>query len=423
MGARLSYLGTEDVIDNNLGDNLKKIRTFNGLGVKEALDFTDVNLSNIHNLEMKFADKTYNYIVKGDSISDRDSGSIFVNIGNYTHVGTDFIVPCTNQIDNDIMKQHDLYSIIDYLLNNPEPGVQTNDHSEESTNEPTQKQVSGTNAATTDSQIVNDQFIPEDYITFGSDEQDIPEKIQLISLNANIDNRISVDGVNTDTITIRTDSDNAWATSADLNVNGISMNFALPFVPARFDMIYATDFNVNDGYRNLIIELISDFDTQQTFVFCYNSDSIQVVGEVSGNYDVSYNTGNGTFYTWCSTGYGIKEIGPAYYRKEYFIENLALTEVGSSVGYFTDEELNGKYVDGYPVELGASLSIYNDADCTQLLGCISSGTSASITNGREKLDAYGYSYGFAFYVESSAGSGWTSSAELDSATKSNYHLS
>lgn len=422
MGARLSYLGTEDVIDNNLGDNLKKVRTFNGLGVKEALDFTDGNLSNIHNLEMKFADKTYNYIVKGDSISDRDTGSFFVNMGNYTHVGTDLKVPCTNEIDNGIFQQHDLYSIIDYLLNNPEPGTLTDNRTEESTNGPTQKPALDTNDTPTDSQIVDDQINPGDHITFETNEQDITENIQLISLNANINNRISVDGVNTDTITIRTDSGNNWATTADLNVNGIIMNYALPFVPAHFDEMSVTDLNANDDYRNLIIELSSEYDTSRTYVFCYNADSVQVAMEVSGNYDVSSNPGNGTFYTWCSAGYGTKEIGPASYRREYSIDGLTLTEVGSSVGYFTDEGFKNNYVDGYPVMLSAPLSVYSDADCTQLLGSIPTGTSATITDGREKLDAYGYSQGFDFYIESSAGSGWTSFAGLDSVTKSDYHL-
>lgn len=120
----------------------------------------------------------------------------------------------------------------------------------------------------------------------------------------------------------------------------------------------------------MIIELSSDYDTQQTFVFCYNSDSIQLVGEVSGNCDISYTPGSGTFYTWCYTGYGASEIGPASYRREYFIDGLTLAEAGSSVGYFTDEGFKGEYVDGYPVMLGAALTIYSDADCTQLLGSI-----------------------------------------------------
>lgn len=120
LGGRLCYLGSEDVIDNDLGNNLKKVRTFNGLGVKEFIDFTDSNLSNIHNLQTKIANKTYNYIVEGDAVSD--GGNYFVG---YTHVGTDFIVPCTNKADEGLMKQHDLYSVIDYLLNNPPPAEDT----------------------------------------------------------------------------------------------------------------------------------------------------------------------------------------------------------------------------------------------------------------------------------------------------------
>lgn len=120
MGGRLCYLGTETVCDDRLDGNLKKVRTFNGLGVKEFIDFSDGNLSNIHSLQTKFADKTFNYIVEGDPVSD----GINYPIG-YMHIGSDFKVPCTNNTDDGLMKQHDLYSIIDYLLNNPPPAENT----------------------------------------------------------------------------------------------------------------------------------------------------------------------------------------------------------------------------------------------------------------------------------------------------------
>ena len=121
LGGRLCYLGTEDVIDNGLGDNLKKVRTFNGLGVKEFIDFTDGNWSNIHNLQEKFSDKTYDYIVKGDTVSDEYASFSIKLCIDYKHIGVEFKVPCTNKIDTGVMAQHDLYSIIDYLQNNPPP--------------------------------------------------------------------------------------------------------------------------------------------------------------------------------------------------------------------------------------------------------------------------------------------------------------
>ena len=121
MGGRLCYLGTEDVIDNGLGGNLKKVRTFNGLGVKEFIDLTDSNWSNIHNLEVKFADITYDYITEGDEVSDENSHYSVKGAIGYMHIGTEFKVSCTNEVDTGLMKQHDLYSILDYLLNNPAP--------------------------------------------------------------------------------------------------------------------------------------------------------------------------------------------------------------------------------------------------------------------------------------------------------------
>ena len=141
MGGRLCYLGTEEACDNSLANKLKKVRTFNGLGVKEAFDITDGNLSNIHNLEEKFADKTCNYIVEGDFVSDENvDGFAFRDqpLSKYQHVGKEFRVPCTNEIDDGVMKQHSLYSIIDYLLHNPEPGTSSANKAEkkDSTTDP-----------------------------------------------------------------------------------------------------------------------------------------------------------------------------------------------------------------------------------------------------------------------------------------------
>ena len=124
MGGRLCYLGTEEAYDNLLAGNLKKVRTFNGLGVKEFIDFGDGNLSNLHNLEVKFADKAYNYIVEGDFVSDENAEFSFKRIG-YAHIGEEFKVPCTNKVDVWPLKQHDLYSIIDYMLNGSQKGKTT----------------------------------------------------------------------------------------------------------------------------------------------------------------------------------------------------------------------------------------------------------------------------------------------------------
>lgn len=121
MGGRLCYLGTEEVIDAYPGVHLKKVRTFNGLGVKEALDFTDSNLSNIHNLKRKFGGVTYDYFVDFDIVSDKSAPDSFMHNLGYNHIGTEIRVSCTNTVDTDVMKRHDLFSIIRYLMDHPEP--------------------------------------------------------------------------------------------------------------------------------------------------------------------------------------------------------------------------------------------------------------------------------------------------------------
>ncbi len=117
MGGRLCYLGAEELHDNALAENLIKVCTFNGLGVKEFLDLTDDNLSNIHNLEVKLGDKTHNYIVEGDVVSDESAPASTRRLVGYNHIGTEIRLRCTNMVDTGLMKQHDLYSIIDFLLN------------------------------------------------------------------------------------------------------------------------------------------------------------------------------------------------------------------------------------------------------------------------------------------------------------------
>lgn len=64
MGGRLAYLAAERIYDSNFKSQLKRVVTFNGLGVKEAFDIDDAFLSNIRGLKSKFGDIR---LFRGDS--------------------------------------------------------------------------------------------------------------------------------------------------------------------------------------------------------------------------------------------------------------------------------------------------------------------------------------------------------------------
>lgn len=120
MGGRLAYLGAETIVDTGHDDKLMRVCTFNGLGVKEALDFSDSNLSNIHGLETIIKDITVNHIVKGDDVSD----DWIKNDFGLLHIGEEVYYDCTNPQKTDPIKvmdvevdliKHDLYTFIDAL--------------------------------------------------------------------------------------------------------------------------------------------------------------------------------------------------------------------------------------------------------------------------------------------------------------------
>ena len=120
MGGRLAYLGAETIVDAGQGDRLRRVCTFNSLGVKEILDSSDSHLSHIHHLETKIKDITVNHIVKGDDVSD----GWIKNNHRLLHIGDLLYYDCTNPLNNEPIKvlvfevnmiRHDLYTLIDAL--------------------------------------------------------------------------------------------------------------------------------------------------------------------------------------------------------------------------------------------------------------------------------------------------------------------
>ena len=240
-----------------------------------------------------------------------------------------------------------------------------------------------------------------------------PDDIELVELSENIANTVSVDGVNTDTISFRSFSVDNESAEVSGNVNGISFTFVSSISFSSIYSAFATDLNVNDDYRNIILCIYGIDDESEVNVLCYNSERVERVGGIIGSLDPDSSWGDGTFYTFTNSYEGDRSYGIIVSRFEQHIDGLNLTEGENKSGYLSDVYNQRGFNVGYPLVLIGSLPLYSDAGCSQPIGSIPAGTPASITS--SKRGPYGYISGVTYYVESSAGNGWVNHDGLRSA--------
>ena len=240
-----------------------------------------------------------------------------------------------------------------------------------------------------------------------------PDDIELVELSENTENTVSVDGLNTDTISFRSYSVNHESAEVSGNVNGISFSFVSSISFSRVYSAFATDLNVNDDYRNIILCIYGIDDESEVNVLCYNSERVERVGGIIGSLDPDSSWGDGTFYTFTNSYEGDRSYGIIVSRFEQHIDGLNLTEGENKSGYFSDVYNQRGFNVGYPLVLIGSLPLYSDAGCSQPIGSIPAGTPASITSSMR--GPYGYISGVTYYVESSAGNGWVNHDGLRSA--------
>ena len=231
-----------------------------------------------------------------------------------------------------------------------------------------------------------------------------PDDIKLVELSENIANTVSVDGVNTDTISFRSFSVDNESAEVSGNVNGISFTFVSSISFSSIYSAFATDLNVNDDYRNIILCIYGIDDESEVNVLCYNSERVERVGGIIGSLDPDSSWGDGTFYTFTNSYEGDRSYGIIVSRFEQHIDGLNLTEGENKSGYFSDVYNQRGFNVGYPLVLIGNLPLYSDAGCSQPIGSIPAGTPASITSSMR--GPYGYFSGVTYYVESSAGNGW-----------------
>ena len=240
-----------------------------------------------------------------------------------------------------------------------------------------------------------------------------PDDIKLVELSENIANTVSVDGVNTDTISFRSFSVDNESAEVSGNVNGISFTFVSSISFSSIYSAFATDLNVNDDYRNIILCIYGIDDESEVNVLCYNSERVERVGGIIGSLDPDSSWGDGTFYTFTNSYEGDRSYGIIVSRFEQHIDGLNLTEGENKSGYLSDVYNQRGFNVGYPLVLIGSLPLYSDAGCSQPIGSIPAGTPASITSSMR--GPYGYISGGTYYVESSAGNGWVNHDGLRSA--------
>ena len=240
-----------------------------------------------------------------------------------------------------------------------------------------------------------------------------PDDIKLVELSENIANTVSVDGLNTDTISFRSFSVDNESAEVSGNVNGISFTFVSSISFSSIYSAFATDLNVNDDYRNIILCIYGIDDESEVNVLCYNSERVERVGGIIGSLDPDSSWGDGTFYSFTNSYEGDSSYGIITTRFEQYIDGLNLTEGENKSGYLSDVYNQRGFNVGYPLVLIGSLPLYSDAGCSQPIGSIPAGTPASITSSMR--GPYGYYSGVTYYVESSAGNGWVNHDGLRSA--------
>ena len=240
-----------------------------------------------------------------------------------------------------------------------------------------------------------------------------PDDIKLVELSENIANTVSVDGVNTDTISFRSFSVDNESAEVSGNVNGISFTFVSSISFSSIYSAFATDLNVNDDYRNIILCIYGIDDESEVNVLSYNSERVERIGGIIGSLDPDSSWGDGTFYSFTNSYEGDSSYGIITTRFEQYIDGLNLTEGENKSGYLSDVYNQRGFNVGYPLVLIGSLPLYSDAGCSQPIGSIPAGTPASITSSMR--GPYGYISGVTYYVESSAGNGWVNHDGLRSA--------
>ena len=240
-----------------------------------------------------------------------------------------------------------------------------------------------------------------------------PDDIELVELSENTENTVSVDGLNTDTISFRSFSVDEVSTEVNVNVNEIAFTFDSSISFSKIDGAYATDLNVNDDYRNILICLYGLDDESEVCVLCYNSEKVEKAGSIYGFLDLDSTWGDGIFNSFINSYEGDRSYGLIVSRFEQYIDGLSLTERENKSGYFSDVYNQRGFNVEYPLVLIGNLPLYSDAGCGQPIGSIPAGTPASITSSTR--GQYGYSSGVTYYVESSAGNGWVNHDGLRSA--------
>ena len=184
-----------------------------------------------------------------------------------------------------------------------------------------------------------------------------PDDIELVELSENIANTVSVDGVNTDTISFRSFSVDNESAEVSGNVNGISFTFVSSISFSSIYSAFATDLNVNDDYRNIILCIYGIDDESEVNVLSYNSERVERIGGIIGSLDPDSSWGDGTFYSFTNSYEGDRSYGIIVSRFEQYLDGLGLTERENKSGYFSDVYNQRGFNVGYPLVLIGNLPL------------------------------------------------------------------
>ena len=255
---------------------------------------------------------------------------------------------------------------------------------------------------TTENQVTANQFVPS-----------------IFQIQEDVENRVTL-GVTEkeDVITYHVNNDGDPSISMSGKINDLDFSIEPGDWLYLFTGAYATDFNTQDGYKNLVVFFTGDSENTEMFIYAYNdSDFLQLTKQYSsmasrydsGKYgsafekvDEQHIPEDGKIILESCTNWSQGDNGAVITREEYRVNGTEISEEKAYIGHYSGQE----FVEGYTVILNTDLSIFEDEATTNQIGTIPSGTEVNLEKGRNSV-----------YLSGGGQSGWATYSDIAQAAR------
>lgn len=231
-------------------------------------------------------------------------------------------------------------------------------------------------------------------------------------LSENVSNSVDEDGTGSpDTMSYQAifGQDNGqYISEIKLNINGVEFDDALnKWYSARSGAyVYAADLNVNDEYKNIIINFFGEDDSANTVIYAYSGSDIERLEYLHGMTGISDLNGDGHLTYYYSTNIGTKENNLLGFKSVQTIQDTSVDKQEQTFGghvSFTGNE-NATFTEGFSAITSADIMIYSDSNLNSQNGVIPAGTTISVVSYDFSADS-----SLLLHLTSAVGDGWIDS--------------